>query len=206
MDVVTEQWMRERPDLDLYDFLMTLYLLRLARIVETAFGQSCESEFSMGVGDMRVLLALRRNGKPFAQRPTDLFRALLVTSGAMTKQVDRLEAAGLVERLPDPLSNNAVQITLTASGLELVDRASTAIAERTAIGQATSKLTESERSVALNIFRKMLHAMEDTPAALDPPVAKGDVATTTAKRAVAAKAARAKPLTTPSRLRRSKAK
>ena len=48
--------------------------------------------------DMRVLFALRRAGKPYAWRPTDLFRAHLVTSGAITKQVGRLTSLGFVER------------------------------------------------------------------------------------------------------------
>jgi DNA-binding MarR family transcriptional regulator len=41
----------------------------------------------------------------------------------MTKRLDRLEAAGLVRRSPDPSDRRGVLVALTDHGLEVVDRA-----------------------------------------------------------------------------------
>src|SRR5689334_928493 len=101
-ELISQQWQRARPDLDLDDFLLAIYCMRLGTIGDRAYDRVCRAEYGISGGDMRVLLALRRGGRPFVMRPTDLFRALLVTSGAITKKVDRLVDAGYAERLPDP--------------------------------------------------------------------------------------------------------
>jgi hypothetical protein len=98
---IIESWKRERPDLDLSDFLLAIYVMRLGRVVDDVYDRMSRKRLGISGADMRVLFALRRAGKPCARRPTDLFRALLVTSGAMTKQVDRLSDFGFVERLDD---------------------------------------------------------------------------------------------------------
>jgi len=70
-----------------------------------------------------VLSALRRQGAPYQLSPGALLRATLVTSGTMTNRIDRLAAAGLVGRQPDPQDKRGVLVTLTAEGRERVDAA-----------------------------------------------------------------------------------
>jgi DNA-binding MarR family transcriptional regulator len=98
---ISRQWRRERLDLDLQNFLLQIYPQRIGRIIEARFSKMCLRRFAMRAQDMRLLLALRRGVAPFAKRPTDLFRALPVTSAAITKQVDGLAKKKLVRRLPD---------------------------------------------------------------------------------------------------------
>ena len=99
---ITREWERERPDLDLRDFLLAIYLRRLGRLIENEYNRMCQARFGMSAWDMRVLLALRRGGPPYAMRPTDLFEALLVTSGAVTKhRSPGAAAAGQALRGPD---------------------------------------------------------------------------------------------------------
>jgi DNA-binding MarR family transcriptional regulator len=69
-----------------------------------------------------VLASLRRAGKPYRLTPTQLYNSLMLTSGAMTNRVDRLEAAGLVERLQDPADRRGVLVSLTKDGLKLIDK------------------------------------------------------------------------------------
>ena len=66
---------------------------------------------------------MRRQGPPFQLTPGALLRATLVTSGTMTNRVDRLAAAGLVRREPDPRDKRGVLVTLTDQGQERVDAA-----------------------------------------------------------------------------------
>src|SRR5260370_36408236 len=102
IELITVQWQRERGDLDLSNFLLAIYLMRLGSVIERDFDGLCQQRYRISGSDMRVLFALRRGGPPYVKRPTDLFKALLVTSGAMTKKVDRLATLGMVERVQDP--------------------------------------------------------------------------------------------------------
>ena len=47
----------------------------------------------------------------------------MLTSGAMTHRLDRLENSGWIERRPDPDDRRGVKVHLTKSGRDLVDRA-----------------------------------------------------------------------------------
>ena len=160
IEEITRQWQRERPDLDLGDFLLAIYLRRLGRLIESEYDRMCQARFGMSAWDMRVLLALRRGGPPYAMRPTDLFEVLLVTSGAVTKQVDRLQRRRLVKRLPDPEHGGGFRVQLTERGLEMVDAAVDLLARNSAIRPATSRLDKGEREAAARFCLKMIALLE----------------------------------------------
>ncbi|HYY09822.1 MAG TPA: MarR family transcriptional regulator, partial [Kineosporiaceae bacterium] len=69
-----------------------------------------------------VLATLRRSGAPYALTAGDLMRSAMVTSGAITQRLDRLEARGWVRRGPHPGDGRVVLVTLTDDGRSLVDR------------------------------------------------------------------------------------
>jgi DNA-binding MarR family transcriptional regulator len=160
---ITRQWQRERPDLELGDFLLAIYLRRLGQLIENEYDRMCQARFAMSARDMRVLLALRRGGPPYALRPTDLFESLLVTSGAVTKQVDRLERRRLVKRLPDPDHGGGFRVQLTPRGLEMVDAAVELLAKSSPIKPATSHLDKREREAAAELCLKMIALLESLP-------------------------------------------
>ena len=166
---ITRQWRHERPDLDLGDFLLAIYLRRLGQLIENEYDRMCQARFGMSARDMRVLLALRRGGPPHALRPTDLFESLLITSGAVTKQVDRLERRRLVKRLPDPEHGGGFRVQLTARGLEMVDTAVELLAKSSPIKPATSRVDKRERDQAASFCLKLIaileQAREPSPAA-----------------------------------------
>jgi DNA-binding MarR family transcriptional regulator len=66
---------------------------------------------------------LRRAGEPYELNPTQLMHATLLSSGGMTKRVDRLLEAGLVRRRPDPKDRRGTLVRLTRRGKAVVDRA-----------------------------------------------------------------------------------
>ena len=70
-----------------------------------------------------MLAALRRSGEPYRLTPTKLAEEALISTAGMTNRLDRLEQAGLVERLPDPDDRRGVLVELTGEGRELVDSA-----------------------------------------------------------------------------------
>jgi len=47
----------------------------------------------------------------------------MVTSGAMTNRLDRLEKAGLIHRVPHPSDRRGLMVQLSEKGRDLIDRA-----------------------------------------------------------------------------------
>ena len=82
------EWRRERPDLNLSAFSIAAAIKQIDQQTEAEF-RRVSAGLGIGPGDLRVLFALRRSGVDNPRRPTDLFQSLLVTSGAITKQLDR---------------------------------------------------------------------------------------------------------------------
>jgi DNA-binding MarR family transcriptional regulator len=117
-----EQWRRERPDIDGTPMLVLGRLAEAAQRVGTERLAPFFAAHGLQRGDFDVLATLRRAGDPYALTPTALYEATMVTSGAMTGRIDRLEAAGLAERRPDPSDRRGVLVALTPAGLELIDR------------------------------------------------------------------------------------
>ncbi|HMH12296.1 MAG TPA: MarR family transcriptional regulator [Edaphobacter sp.] len=125
VDVILEQWRRERPDLDVTPMGIIGRISRIERLIDEQM-KAVSLKFELERWGFDVLASLRRAGKPYQLSPTQLFSSLLLTSGAMTNRIDRLEEAGLVERLHDPADRRGVIVSLTKRGLRLIDRAVTA--------------------------------------------------------------------------------
>ena len=62
----------------------------------------------------------RRPGRSL--RVKELANAVVLSPTAMSRFVDRVEAAGCVRREPDPEDRRALQVTLTEEGVELLRR------------------------------------------------------------------------------------
>lgn len=121
---IQAEWARERPDLDVSPQGV---IGRLHRVATLLTEQLCVvyRRYDLGEGEFDVLAALRRAGEPFERAPGELAAFTMVTTGAMTKRVDRLERAGLVSRRPSAQDGRGRVVGLTTAGRELIDRAFT---------------------------------------------------------------------------------
>lgn len=122
---IVEQWRTERPDLDPTPFLVIGRLHRVAAALTTELVR-VYNEHGLGEGEFDVLATLRRQGGECALTPSDLSEQTVVTSGAVTKRVDRLVTLGLVERRPSGTDGRSRLVALTPKGRDLIDRAFTA--------------------------------------------------------------------------------
>ncbi|MFB7663235.1 MarR family winged helix-turn-helix transcriptional regulator [Kitasatospora sp. NPDC056138] len=122
VDRVVEQWAAERPDLDASPMAVIGRLKRLSRLVESELRRTF-AEHGLDAASFDVLATLRRSGPPYRLTPTGLMRASMITSGAVTQRLDRLEARGLVARVSSESDGRSVLVELTDEGRELVDRA-----------------------------------------------------------------------------------
>jgi DNA-binding MarR family transcriptional regulator len=122
VDRIVGQWNRERPDLDVSPTHTLQRVTRLSILQATSFARVF-APYGVSFGEYLVLAALRRAGRPYRMSPTRLFNAVILSSGAMTNRLDRLEAMGLVEREADPNDRRGRLVVLTDRGRELVDTA-----------------------------------------------------------------------------------
>lgn len=122
---VMEQWRAERPDLDVAPQGVVGRLHRVAaRLTEELV--AVYAEHGLGEGEFDVLATLRRHGEPFEMTPSDLAASTMVSSGAVTKRVDRCVEQGWVTRRVSELDGRGRVVALTPAGRELIDRAFTA--------------------------------------------------------------------------------
>ena len=121
VDAILAQWARERPDLDASPMEIFGRILRTARRADIAL-QRVFKPYGLDFGLFDVLAALRRQGAPFRLPPSELNRWCMLTSGAMTKRLDRLERAGLIVRRADTEDRRSVLVELSPAGLALVDQ------------------------------------------------------------------------------------
>jgi DNA-binding MarR family transcriptional regulator len=149
---------RERPDLNSSDYLYLLLVQRLGRVLDTFDEKHCRRDFGISGADMRILYALRRAGPPYALRPTELFYSLLVSSGAVTKQVDRLQRAGFVKRSAGPANSGGSLIVLTPRGFDIVDRGLSTLVDWSR--QIVTSLNRKERQLLCDLCDKMIADFE----------------------------------------------
>jgi DNA-binding MarR family transcriptional regulator len=163
---LAEQWAQQRPELGTAALEVAARVFRLQRILSRSAAARL-TEVDLNEGEFSVLAALRRSGPPFELTPTELHRSLLLSSGAMTHRVDRLERAGHVTRIPDADDRRRVRVRLTASGREVVDRAITAYTDELTCLLAV--LDDEERDGLSMRLRTLLGRLEGTTAPPRPP-------------------------------------
>ena len=160
VDRIQQEWARERPDVDVrpQGVIGRLHRLALALTDEITV---VYREHGLGEGEFDVLAALRRAGAPYERAPGELAAHTMVTTGAMTKRVDRLERAGLVTRRPSATDGRGRVVALTDDGLALIDRAFTAhmANER----RLLDLLGEQDAAALERALRRWLAALEDVP-------------------------------------------
>ena len=160
VDQILEQWGRERPDLDCSPMGIIGRITQLQREVFLA-QRATFSRYGLDAPSFDVLAALRRAGKPYQLTPTALMRTALVTSGAITQRLDRLEERGLITRGRSDSDGRAVVVTLTDSGRGALDDA---LPDHLATEQALlAGLSDADREQLTGLLRRMLVALGRLP-------------------------------------------
>jgi DNA-binding MarR family transcriptional regulator len=119
VDRITGQWKAVRPDVDVSPIHVIGRVSRLSRLVDRRLAENF-ARHGIESWMYDVLATLRRSGEPYALTAGDLVRQTMVTTGAVTNRIDRLEQRGLVERTRAH-DRRKVIVRLTEPGLDLVD-------------------------------------------------------------------------------------
>ena len=159
VDLILEQWQRERPDLDSSPIGIVGRVSRLARELEQRL-EPVYRAHGLEPGWHDVLATLRRAGPPYRLRPTEFTGALMLTSSGTTKRLDRLEQAGLITRGPDPADRRGTLITLTPKGLELIDNVTEAHLDNER--RLLASLSDAEQRRLADLLRKLRLGLQES--------------------------------------------
>ncbi|MEU9359337.1 MarR family transcriptional regulator [Streptomyces sp. NPDC051840] len=159
VDRVLAQWAEQCPELDTSSMGVIGRIKRLARIVEA------EQRAVFGAHDLDpaafdVLATLRRSPAPHRLTPAELMRSAMVTSGAITQRLDRLEERELVMRTRRAEDGRSVHVSLTPAGRKLIDQALGDHVENQ--NRLLSGLGEGQRDRIGDDLRDLLESLGDT--------------------------------------------
>jgi DNA-binding MarR family transcriptional regulator len=156
IDRIVDQWRRERPELDT-EPLETLGRIFLAGHLADAVLAENLAAHGLETGWFNLLAALRRAGRPYQLNPTALREATMLSSGGMTKRLDRMTEAGLIERRPDPTDRRGILVRLTRKGRSVFDKALETHIESER--RVLAGLTKGDRRALNGVLRKLLRAL-----------------------------------------------
>ncbi|WP_405059825.1 MarR family transcriptional regulator [Kribbella sp. NBC_01505] len=158
VDQILEQWAEQRPDVDASPMAVVGRLKRLAQLTENELRRNF-ARHDLDSASFDVLATLRRSNSEHRLTPAGLMRSSMVTSGAITQRLDRLEARGLVSRKPSETDGRGVQVTLTAEGLRLIDAVLPTHLETEE--RLLAGLSKTERTQLADTLRTLLESLGD---------------------------------------------
>jgi DNA-binding MarR family transcriptional regulator len=165
--LIVDRWRTSRPDLDFSALEVNTRVLRAAHMIQTRLDSIADAYGLSHRGDLETLTELDLEG-PLT--PSQLAEDLLLTSGGMTVRLNRLQAAGLIERQPNPRDGRGVLVRLTPAGEELArDALITLLQAQTAMIGA---LEPSDRSRLSELLSSLLTELGDAPPFTPTVVAK----------------------------------
>jgi DNA-binding MarR family transcriptional regulator len=158
IEALLAEWRRERPDLDPSPFGIFGRIWRLSATM-LSDAEKWLAPVGLSFESFSLIVTLRRSGPPYELNPTAFYRESLLSSGAITNRIDRVEAEGLVKRLPDPNDRRGTIVRLTPKGRALADRAIKL--HFAALTEALSDIDPSERNQLAKLLSKLLMSVEE---------------------------------------------
>jgi DNA-binding MarR family transcriptional regulator len=153
VDEILEQWRHERPDLDPSPMGVIGRLSRVGQILDRQIAEGLVP-FNLEPSEFDLLATLRRHGKPYELTAGELMTSAMLTSGAITQRIDRLEAKGLVKRIRDNNDRRVVRVRLEPAGVKLINLAVEGhLANEERILQP---LSQKDRNQLASLLRRLL--------------------------------------------------
>ncbi|MDP5293815.1 MarR family transcriptional regulator [Oceanimonas sp. CHS3-5] len=158
IDRIVTLWQRARPDLNFDSTEVIGRVVRLEYFITRRVLQDL-ARFDLNVGEFDVLAALRRHPPGFQLSPNQLQSMVLISSGALTNRINRLESRGLVTRAQADHDRRGVIVTLTDAGFSVVEEA--VKNHLAAEAELAGALSDEEQQQFAALLKKMLLTVED---------------------------------------------
>lgn len=155
LDEKLQVWKREIPDLDVPTEGIVQRIQKLAKYFDRSMDETL-TEHELDSRAYWLIGHLRYFGPPYRRSPGQLGEEMHLSSGAMTNRLDRLEAAGLIRRLPDPNDRRGVLVEPTEAGHAAWEACTGAQARREAL--IASALTEEGKEQLHDMLRRLMTA------------------------------------------------
>ncbi|MFI8997627.1 MarR family winged helix-turn-helix transcriptional regulator [Streptomyces sp. NPDC053542] len=117
---IAAAWERERPGTPVSSIGIVTSIWQLAKL----FGDDRRRTLAhagVDTATLDLLSVLRRSGEPYTLSTREIGRRSMITAGAVSQRVARAEGEGLVSRGPAQGRPRTVEVTLTATGHEVVE-------------------------------------------------------------------------------------
>lgn len=158
IDRIVSLWHQARPALELGSTEVIGRIVRLEYFITRRVLQDL-AHYGLNVGEFDVLAALRRHPPTFKLSPNQLQNMVLISSGALTNRINRLEDRGLVSRAQAEHDKRGVIVTLTELGFNIVEEA--VEHHLAAEAELANHLSHTEQQQLKVLLKKMLMAIED---------------------------------------------
>jgi DNA-binding MarR family transcriptional regulator len=158
VDDHVDQAIREFPEIDPSVEAIVSRIDKLSRYLNRSMSESL-ARHELTEGEYKVLVKLRLAGEPHRLSPGELSQMLLLSTGAMTNRLDRLEERDLIVRRPDPRDRRGILVELTSRGQEVLVAA---VGEQAAKEATLVEVLDGEDRERMNeLLRKLLIHFEE---------------------------------------------
>jgi len=162
-DEIIARWRHELPQLPPLPLQVAKRVARLDALLDAA---SAGELAKLGItrAEYMVLATLRRVGRPYRLKPSELTTSALLSSGGTSNVVKRISDAGYVRRHENPNDGRSSWVELTSEGLRVAEAA---IKRSVAAHEALLAKVPAQKVQALSdMLRHVLIALGD---GTDPP-------------------------------------
>lgn len=156
IDVITSQWQHIGLEADFASLQIVARILRLGKTLDNQLSK-LHANFDLKQGEFDVLAALKRCGD-IALTPSQLHQSMLLSSGAMTSRLDRLEKKQLIVRKHCQQDRRSIKVKLTAKGRDLINQVYPAHFRH--IDNLLSAVSDQDKTQLTQLLRTGLHAID----------------------------------------------
>ncbi|MBB1272365.1 MarR family transcriptional regulator [Psychromonas sp. SR45-3] len=155
VDGILQQWKQIKPELD----CSSMGVVGRLRRVDNQWKQQLDTVFKkqeMSSIEFDILATLRRSQIPLT--PTELYKTLMLSSGAMSTRIEMLVKRGLIERVYSEQDRRSCKVMLTDQGITIIDLALHAHLEN--MDNLLKPLNNDEKNQLAALLKKLLLAQQ----------------------------------------------
>ncbi len=152
VDAILAQWKNVRPDLDCSSMGVVGRLRRTSNLWQGKMDKVFK-QHGLSTVEFDILATMRRSD-PAGITPTELYKTLMLSSGAVSTRLEQLVKIGWVERVSSEQDRRSCKVILTPKGIEMIDAAVDAHVSN--LDNMLNVLTDAEQDQLAKLLRKVL--------------------------------------------------